>query len=132
MSAPPQPQQPLNAQDIKNTTNFLLGSGAVGLAPQIIAGTVPLTSNLFDGKRLRKTVYRKTVDYTTFALNSQRDIWDSIDPKKSSNHKIQPHIIYSPEMGLPATFDDCPISSLPLRFVRQAQNKKRYPVNAIT
>ena len=64
----------MDAQSVAQTTNYLLGSGAVGLAPQIIAGTVPLTSDLFDGKRLRKTVFRKTVDYTAFGLNSCRVI----------------------------------------------------------
>ena len=65
----------MDAQEIANTTNYLLGSGAVGLAPQVIAGTVPLTSNLFDGKRLRKAVYRKTVDYSSFGLNTYRVIF---------------------------------------------------------
>ncbi|MES1903473.1 MAG: hypothetical protein MHPSP_003291, partial [Paramarteilia canceri] len=60
----------LDSNTIISQTQYLLGSGAVGLAPQIIAGTVPLTSDLFEGKRLRKAVFRKTVDYSTFGINS--------------------------------------------------------------
>ncbi|MES1904626.1 MAG: WD repeat-containing protein 33, partial [Paramarteilia canceri] len=56
----------------------------------------------------------------------------NLDPANSSTFKLQPHLLYSPAVGLPLTMTDIPISSIPSRFARQAQNKMKSSVNALT
>ncbi|XP_053693919.1 uncharacterized protein LOC128741846 [Sabethes cyaneus] len=89
-------------------------------------GGLPMTQDDFDGKRLRKSVMRKTVDYNASIIKAlenrtwQRDYRD--------RHGLQPENIYLPELLPPPSYMDNPINSVTTRFVKTATNKMRCPI----
>ncbi|XP_058823124.1 pre-mRNA 3' end processing protein WDR33 [Topomyia yanbarensis] len=89
-------------------------------------GGLPMTQDDFDGKRLRKSVMRKTVDYNASIIKAlanrtwQRDYRD--------RHALQPENIYLPEMLPPPSYMDNPINAVTTRFVKTATNKMRCPI----
>ncbi|KAH8417202.1 hypothetical protein KR222_006348 [Zaprionus bogoriensis] len=80
----------------------------------------------FDGKRLRKSVMRKTVDYNASIIKAlearlwQRDYRDRL--------AIQPDSIYVPQMLPPSSYLDNPANAITTRFVKTATNKMRCPI----
>ncbi|XP_030375897.1 pre-mRNA 3' end processing protein WDR33 [Scaptodrosophila lebanonensis] len=80
----------------------------------------------FDGKRLRKSVMRKTVDYNASIIKAlearlwQRDYRDRL--------ALQPDSIYVPQMLPPSSYLDNPSNSVTTRFVKTATNKMRCPI----
>ncbi|XP_058455532.1 pre-mRNA 3' end processing protein WDR33 [Malaya genurostris] len=89
-------------------------------------GGLPMTQDDFDGKRLRKSVMRKTVDYNASIIKAlanrtwQRDYRD--------RHALQPENIYLPELLPPPSYMDNPINAVTTRFVKTATNKMRCPI----
>jgi polyadenylation factor subunit 2 len=79
-----------------------------------------------DGKRLRKSSMRKTIDYNAPLLNVlearlwQRDYRD--------RRAIQPDVLYFPSMFAPSYLPDVPTNAVSTRFVRTATNKHHSPV----
>ncbi|KAH8344002.1 hypothetical protein KR084_003119 [Drosophila pseudotakahashii] len=80
----------------------------------------------FDGKRLRKSVMRKTVDYNSSIIKAlenrlfQRDHRDRL--------ALQPDSIYVPHMLPPSAYLDNPSNAVTTRFVKTATNKMRCPI----
>ncbi|XP_055634694.1 pre-mRNA 3' end processing protein WDR33 [Toxorhynchites rutilus septentrionalis] len=89
-------------------------------------GGPPMTQDDFDGKRLRKSVMRKTVDYNASIIKAletrtwQRDYRD--------RRTLQPECIYIPELLPPPSYMDNPINAVTTRFVKTATNKMRCPI----
>lgn len=80
----------------------------------------------FDGKRLRKSVMRKTVDYNASILRAlQNRVWqrDHVDRRA-----LQPENSYIPDLMPPSSYLDNPSNSITTRFVKTATNKMRCPV----
>lgn len=80
----------------------------------------------FDGKRLRKAVTRKTVDYNSSIIKYlearvwQRDYRD--------RRAVQPDAAYYTEMMPPLSMPDNPINAVTTKFVRTSTNKMRCPI----
>ncbi|RZF44340.1 hypothetical protein LSTR_LSTR006890 [Laodelphax striatellus] len=80
----------------------------------------------FDGKRLRKSAMRKTVDYNSAIIKMlegrvwQRDYRD--------RRALQPDAIYIPDLLPPPSYEENPINAVTTRFVKTATNKMRCPV----
>lgn len=80
----------------------------------------------FDGKRLRKAVTRKTVDYNSSVIKYlearvwQRDYRD--------RRAMQPDNGYYTEMTPPQSMPDNPINAVTTKFVRTSTNKMRCPI----
>ncbi|XP_061395903.1 pre-mRNA 3' end processing protein WDR33-like [Musca vetustissima] len=85
-----------------------------------------MTQDDFDGKRLRKSVMRKTVDYNASIVKKldarlwQRDHRD--------RYALQPENIYVPELLPPSSYLDNPSNAVTTRFVKTATNKMRCPI----
>ncbi|KAF4527648.1 hypothetical protein B566_EDAN010873 [Ephemera danica] len=80
----------------------------------------------FDGKRLRKSVMRKTVDYNSSVIRMlenriwQRDFRD--------RRALQPDPCYCPEILPPSAYPENASNAITTRFVKTATNKMRCPV----
>lgn len=80
----------------------------------------------FDGKRLRKAVVRKTIDYNAAVINQlearmwQRDYRDQ--------RAIQPDTCYYTELVPPLSLVHNPINAVTTKFVRTSTNKMRCPI----
>ncbi|XP_050083294.1 pre-mRNA 3' end processing protein WDR33 [Anopheles aquasalis] len=89
-------------------------------------GGGPMSQDDFDGKRLRKSVMRKTVDYNAAIIKAlesrtwQRDYRD--------RRALQPESIYIPELLPPPSYMDNPSNAVTTRFVKTATNKMRCPI----
>uniref|UniRef100_A0A182IMX9 Uncharacterized protein n=1 Tax=Anopheles atroparvus TaxID=41427 RepID=A0A182IMX9_ANOAO len=89
-------------------------------------GGGPMSLDDFDGKRLRKSVMRKTVDYNASIIKAleyrtwQRDYRD--------RRALQPESIYIPELLPPPSYMDNPSNAVTTRFVKTATNKMRCPI----
>ncbi|XP_060516912.1 pre-mRNA 3' end processing protein WDR33 isoform X2 [Cylas formicarius] len=85
-----------------------------------------MTLEDFDGKRLRKSVMRKTVDYNSSIIKElenriwQRDFRD--------RRALQPDSMYYPDLMPPPSYPDNPINCVTTRFVKTATNKMRCPI----
>ncbi|KAM7360541.1 WD repeat domain 33 [Cochliomyia hominivorax] len=85
-----------------------------------------MTQDDFDGKRLRKSVMRKTVDYNASIVKKlEARLWqrDSRD-----RFALQPESIYVPELLPPSSYLDNPANAITTRFVKTATNKMRCPI----
>ncbi|KAI8129520.1 pre-mRNA 3' end processing protein WDR33 [Lucilia cuprina] len=85
-----------------------------------------MTQDDFDGKRLRKSVMRKTVDYNAAIVKKlEARLWqrDSRD-----RFALQPESIYVPELLPPSSYLDNPSNAITTRFVKTATNKMRCPI----
>ncbi|KAF8764686.1 pre-mRNA 3' end processing protein WDR33 like protein [Argiope bruennichi] len=85
------------------------------------------TQNIeFDGKRLRKAVTRKTVDYNTSVIKYlENRIWQR---DYRDRRAIQPDGAYYIEMTPPLSMPDNPINAVTTKFVRTSTNKMRCPI----
>ncbi|KAG8233693.1 hypothetical protein J437_LFUL014050 [Ladona fulva] len=86
----------------------------------------PGPDNEFDGKRLRKSVMRKTVDYNSSLIKMlEGRVWqrDSRDRRA-----LQPDVCYYPDLLPPPSYPDNPINAVTTRFVKTATNKMRCPI----
>lgn len=89
-------------------------------------GGIPMSQDDFDGKRLRKSVMRKTVDYNSSIVRAlENRIWQR---DYRDRRALQPENIYCPEMQPPPSYMDNPINAVTTRFVKTATNKMRCPI----
>lgn len=80
----------------------------------------------FDGKRLRKSVMRKTVDYNSSIIKAiENRVWqrDSRDRRA-----LQPETIYAPHLMPPSSYLENSSNAVTTRFVKTATNKMRCPI----
>ncbi|KAG0717123.1 pre-mRNA 3' end processing protein WDR33 [Chionoecetes opilio] len=80
----------------------------------------------FDGKRLRKSVMRKTVDYNcsvTSMLESR--VWQRDERDRPT---LQADVCYASEMLPPTGYPMNPINSVVTKFVRTSTNKAKVGV----
>ncbi|XP_048258673.1 pre-mRNA 3' end processing protein WDR33-like [Haliotis rufescens] len=104
---------------------------ATGLSlPQIRQQFLNQQSAMFDGKRMRKAVHRKTVDYNSSVIRYlhnrvwQRDRRDAVS--------IQPDALYQIDLEPPMATVENPINSVTTKFVRTSTNKFRCPIFCVT
>ncbi len=98
------------------------GRGSVPPGPP----TLGMTAEDFDGKRLRKSMMRKTVDYnSSFMLMLERRLWQR---DFRDRRALQPDVMYYPEMLPPCASVDNPANAITTKFVKTATNKMRCPV----
>ncbi|XP_053201417.1 pre-mRNA 3' end processing protein WDR33-like [Panonychus citri] len=80
----------------------------------------------FDGKRLRKAIARKTVDYNSSIINM---LETRIVAKNHHDRRaIQPDYGYYPLLLPPMSFGDNPVNCVTTKFVRASTNKMRCPI----
>lgn len=95
-------------------------------APKIVAGGQDTLQDEFDGKRLRKSVMRKTVDYNSAIIKSlENRVWQR---DYRDRRALQPDVIYYPDLLPPPSYIDNPINAVTTRFVKTATNKMRCPI----
>ncbi|CAA9998052.1 unnamed protein product [Nesidiocoris tenuis] len=80
----------------------------------------------FDGKRLRKSAMRKTVDYNAAIIKMlEARVWQ----RDYRDHRaIEPDAMYIPDLMPPSYYEDNPINAVTTRFVKTATNKMRCPI----
>lgn len=107
---------------------------AVGMPPRFRPGFRPQHNNQllnslpddFDGKRLRKSNMRKTVDYNCAISRAiQNRVWQR---DHRDRHALQPDVLYLPDLLPPTSYQDNPINAVTTRFVKTATNKMRCPI----
>eukprot|EP00096_Caligus_rogercresseyi_P015560 TRINITY_DN8012_c0_g1_i1.p1 TRINITY_DN8012_c0_g1~~TRINITY_DN8012_c0_g1_i1.p1 ORF type:complete len:606 (+),score=189.04 TRINITY_DN8012_c0_g1_i1:48-1820(+) len=82
----------------------------------------------FDGKRPRKSLMRKTVDYNaSFLRMLENRIWSRPD-RRNDRLALQPDIIYYPELLPPQEYAGNPANAVTTKFVKTATNKMRCPL----
>lgn len=80
----------------------------------------------FDGKRLRKSVMRKTVDYnSSVILALEQRLWAR---DWRDGRSLQPDAMYCPHLLPPPSYPQNPINAVTTRFVKTATNKQRCPI----
>lgn len=80
----------------------------------------------FDGKRLRKSAMRKTVDYNSSIIKAlENHIWQR---DYRDRRALQPDAMYYPDLLPPSSYIDNPINAVTTRFVKTATNKMRCPI----
>ncbi|KAF5287737.1 hypothetical protein FQA39_LY15757 [Lamprigera yunnana] len=85
-----------------------------------------MTLEDFDGKRLRKSVMRKTVDYNSAIIVAlENRLWQR---DHRDRRALQPDVMYYPDMMPPPSYPDNPINCVTTRFVKTATNKMRCPI----
>ncbi|XP_018049194.1 PREDICTED: uncharacterized protein LOC108687757 [Atta colombica] len=95
-------------------------------APKIVTGGQETLQDEFDGKRLRKSVMRKTVDYNSAIIKSlENRVWQR---DYRDRRALQPDVIYYPDLLPPPSYIDNPINAVTTRFVKTATNKMRCPI----
>lgn len=77
----------------------------------------------FDGKRLRKSVMRKTVDYnSSIVAMLESRVWQRDERDRPT---MQPDISYASEVMPPQMYQDNPINAVVTKFVRTSTNKQK-------
>jgi len=85
---------------------------------------------VFDGKRMRKAIQRKTVDYSSPTVEYfearmyQRDFRDF--------HALEPDPAYIRKLAPPICWDHNPSTSITTKFVHSSVNKVKCPINCVT
>lgn len=80
----------------------------------------------FDGKRLRKSVMRKTVDYNCSVVNMlECRVWQRDERDRSC---LQADVCYASEMLPPPAYPMNPINAVVSKFVRTSTNKAKVSV----
>jgi len=90
----------------------------------------PKSSEVFDGKQLRKAVQRRTIDFNSPAMRWYLDR-ARFDTEKET-HIIQPRTEYSLRLVPPSAplVRECSVSSVCTKFVHSSVNKPRCPINS--
>ncbi|XP_077998427.1 uncharacterized protein LOC144451462 [Glandiceps talaboti] len=80
----------------------------------------------FDGKRMRKAVHRRTIDYNASCIKTlQNRIWQR---DYRDMRAIQPDNSYLTDLPLPFAMGYNPINAVTTKFVRTSTNKVRCPI----
>lgn len=81
----------------------------------------------FNGKQIRKTVHRRTIDYNTTVIKYlENRIWQRDRPEDSK--WIIPDALYNCELVTPSAMRDNPMNCVTTKFIRQSTNKVRCPI----
>jgi len=90
----------------------------------------PLSGIMYDGKRMRKAIHRKTVDYNPSILKYlQNRVWQR---DRRDQPLIQPDALYASDLVPPSAMLERPMNSVTTRFVRTSTNKFRCPIFCLT
>lgn len=80
----------------------------------------------FDGKRMRRAVYRKTVDYNTSVINYlEKRVWQR---DYRDLRALEPDSLYAREMLPPPGLMHTPMNCVATKFIRTSSNKIRCPL----
>ena len=107
------------------------GYGGYAMRPsrppmQNTAGLPPGMQDDFDGKRPRKSVMRKTVDYnSSFMGMVERRIWQRDFRDKRA---LQADVLHYPALLPPVDSPENPTNAVTTKFVKTATNKMKCPV----
>ena len=131
MMPPPLPQMPMPQSMTSPIPNMQLPPGVqINMSPNMPGQINPMMLNPteigFDGKMLRKTVARKTVDHNPSVVKYLEDrIW-----KKDcrDDRSLQSDVLYTQLLTLPQHSLDNPTSCVMTKFIRAALNKDPRPV----
>lgn len=121
-------QQPLQqslklVQKPTTTSSTQPASSAVAESQDDKGFRQPIT---FDGKRMRKAVMRKTVDYNSSVVKQIENRKWFKDPSKRSG--MQPDDSFSSDVFPPGCLLSNPINAVTTKFVRTSTNKLRCPI----
>jgi len=88
-----------------------------------------MTESDFDGKRLRKSVMRKTVDYySSVVAMLEARVWQRDERDRPA---LQADVCYASEVMPPTMYVDNPVNAVTTKFVRTSTNKQKCPVFAL-
>jgi polyadenylation factor subunit 2 len=88
----------------------------------------PYQPSIFDGKRLRKRVQRKTVDYFGSVLRYIESRPWMKNPRKESC-RLAAHFNYYLQLLPPAAYPSTPANAICTKYVHTSLNKNRHPIN---
>ncbi|KAI1296639.1 pre-mRNA 3' end processing protein WDR33 [Halotydeus destructor] len=126
MERPPRPQQPFRPPVNQFSKGPIYGHYVFQPRP---AAPPVYQATEFDGKRLRKAVARKTVDYnSSVAMWLEDRVWQKSVRERAF---IQPDAGYYTEMVPPFAMLDNPVNSITTKFVRTSTNKMRCPIYCV-
>ncbi|KAI8369497.1 WD40-repeat-containing domain protein [Radiomyces spectabilis] len=92
-------------------------------------GNVPFSKMVFDGKRMRKAIQRRTVDYNhSVARWMQMRSW--IRDRRDTRF-LRPDANFIIDLLPPAAYLDHPVNAVTTKFIHTSTNKIRYPVNVV-
>ncbi|KAK7093893.1 hypothetical protein V1264_007576 [Littorina saxatilis] len=80
----------------------------------------------FDGKRMRKAIHRKTVDYNPSVIHYLENRVFQRD--RRDRRAIQPDATYAAHLMPPSAMLDKPMNCVTTKFVRTSTNKFRCPI----
>ncbi|KAI7861762.1 WD40-repeat-containing domain protein [Spinellus fusiger] len=90
---------------------------------------VPFSKMVFDGKRMRKAIQRRTVDYNhSLARWMQERVW--IRDRRDTRY-LRPDANFVVDLLAPAGYLDHPVNAVTTKFVHTSTNKVRFPVNVV-
>lgn len=93
--------------------------------PAVPSGDTP-GNVMFDGKRMRKAVHRKTLDYNSSVLQFLNNrIWQR---DQRDFRAIQPDALYQLDLVPPTSMLDNPMNCVTTKFIRTSTNKFRCPI----
>jgi len=89
-----------------------------------------MSNIMYDGKRMRKAIHRKTVDYNPSILKYlQNRIWQR---DRRDQPAIQPDALYAVDIVPPPALMERPMNAVTTKFVRTSTNKFRCPIFCLT
>ncbi|KAG0190935.1 WD repeat-containing protein 33 [Apophysomyces sp. BC1034] len=92
-------------------------------------GNIPFSKMVFDGKRMRKAIQRRTVDYNhSLARWMQERTW--VRDRRDTRF-LRPDANFIVDLLPPAAYLDHPINAVTTKFIHTSTNKIRYPVNVV-
>lgn len=123
----------ISASTAKALVQTLQQQGAQGISLQEQAILLQHVQHPFDGKRMRKTVFRKTVDFNSSVIRHlQNRVWlNSHDSTFMNRSVLQPDSIYAVELTVPQATSDLPARAACTKHVRTSTNKLRSPINCV-
>ncbi|CAL1541021.1 unnamed protein product, partial [Lymnaea stagnalis] len=93
-------------------------------------GQEDIAGLMYDGKRMRKAIHRKTVDYNPSVFKYlQNRVWQR---DRRDEHQIQPDSLYAVDLVPPPALLEHPMNCVTTRFVRTSTNKFRCPIFCLT
>ncbi|KAG4103854.1 WD40 repeat-like protein [Neocallimastix lanati (nom. inval.)] len=90
---------------------------------------VPSSRMVFDGKRMRKAIQRRTVDYNTPTIHWLKNRRWQLDKRRYFS--MQPDSKFIINLPSPVEVSSNPVSSITTKFVHTSTNKIRCPVNVV-
>lgn len=102
------------------------GGGGPGTGANVSGSGANAGEDDFDGKRPRKSMMRRTVDYNSSFLSLlERRVWQRDGRDRRA---LQPDSMYVPQLLPPMGYPDNPANAVTTKFVKTATNKMRCPV----